>query len=176
MFVPLGATAMEVDTTVAFPEAAKPLQRIKLPGQNRVTADEYQEFITLGQGGIFDLDLDRVVQAPWKEPYSEMGAFFNYGMNPARWRAYARDVHTACAQMRLQDPIHLYHSLVLTHSDPDLPPELKTTLLAKGLINSAASFRSAAPAPRGDVERALAPDSIIHLAGSISQPDQGQLA
>lgn len=50
---------MEVDTTVAFPEAAKPAQRIKLPGQNRVTSDEYQEFITLGQGGIFDLDVDR---------------------------------------------------------------------------------------------------------------------
>ena len=55
----LGATALEVDDTVAFPEAAKPGQLIKLPGQNRVTADEYQEFTTLGQGGIFDLDLDR---------------------------------------------------------------------------------------------------------------------
>lgn len=54
-----GATALEVDDTVAFPEAAKSGQLIKLPGQNRVTADEYQEFTTLGQGGIFDLDLDR---------------------------------------------------------------------------------------------------------------------
>lgn len=59
-----GATALEVDETLAFPEAAKPGQPIKLPGQNRVTADEYQEFTTLGQGGIFDLDLDRCCSPP----------------------------------------------------------------------------------------------------------------
>jgi hypothetical protein len=32
---------------------------IKLPGQTRVTPDEYHEFITLGQGGVYELDLER---------------------------------------------------------------------------------------------------------------------
>lgn len=76
----------------------------------------------------------RVVEAPWKEPYAEMGAFFNFGLNPARWRAYAREVHMACAQMRLQEPLHVYNPLLQTGTDPDLPPHLKTALLAKARL------------------------------------------
>jgi hypothetical protein len=54
-----GATSIVKDDTLAFPEAAKPGQMIKLPGQTRVTPDEYHEFITLGQGGVYELDLER---------------------------------------------------------------------------------------------------------------------
>ena len=60
-----GATAIVKDDTLAFPEAAKPGQMIKLPGQTRVTPDEYHEFITLGQGGVYELDLERCVLL-WK--------------------------------------------------------------------------------------------------------------
>ena len=35
-----------------------PEQRIRLPGQTRVTPDEYKEFLSLGHGDIFNLDLD----------------------------------------------------------------------------------------------------------------------
>ena len=38
---------------------AAPGQPIKLPGQTRVTSDEYREFLALGHGEIFDLELDR---------------------------------------------------------------------------------------------------------------------
>mmetsp|Transcript_14568 Transcript_14568/g.44034 ORF Transcript_14568/g.44034 Transcript_14568/m.44034 type:complete len:372 (+) Transcript_14568:302-1417(+) len=171
-FVPLGATALEVDETLAFPEAAKPGQPIKLPGQNRVTADEYQEFTTLGQGGIFDLDLDRVVDAPWKQGH-DISEFFNYGLNPGRWKAYAREVQQACAQQRLQEAVLLLSpSAPPLSADPDLPPELKTTLMAKGLITPvAAAFRNAMPPPaQPPLPRAPAPDSVIHLAGAALPP------
>ena len=42
-----------------FPLQAGPADPIKLPGQTRVDRDEYQEFLALGHGGIFDLDIDR---------------------------------------------------------------------------------------------------------------------
>lgn len=42
-----------------FPMQAGPTDPIKLPGQTRVDRDEYQEFLALGHGGIFDLDIDR---------------------------------------------------------------------------------------------------------------------
>lgn len=54
-----GATSIEADDTAAFPMAAKPKQPIKLPGQTRVTPEEYREFLSLGHGHIFDLDIDR---------------------------------------------------------------------------------------------------------------------
>ncbi len=54
-----GATSVQQDNTAAFPMAAAPGQPIKLPGQTRVTSDEYREFLALGHGEIFDLELDR---------------------------------------------------------------------------------------------------------------------
>ncbi len=57
---------------MAFPESAQAGQPIKLPGQTRVTPDEYHEFITLGQGGVFELDLARSGRAlcPLRRPLS----------------------------------------------------------------------------------------------------------
>lgn len=54
-----GATSIEIDETAAFPMAAKAGQPIKLPGQTRVTPEEYREFLSLGHGQIFDLEPDR---------------------------------------------------------------------------------------------------------------------
>ena len=50
-----------------FPMQAGPEDWIKLPGQTRVDRDEYQEFLALGHGGIFDLDIDRSAACnhPW---------------------------------------------------------------------------------------------------------------
>lgn len=44
-----------------FPSKAGPKDWIKLPGQRGVPADEYQEFLDLGIGEIFDMDIDRVL-------------------------------------------------------------------------------------------------------------------
>ena len=41
-----------------LPSEAGPGQRIRLPGQTKVTTDEYKEFLGLGHGDIFDLDPD----------------------------------------------------------------------------------------------------------------------
>lgn len=34
--------------------------------QTRVSPEEYKEFLSLGHGEIFSLDLDSVVDAPWR--------------------------------------------------------------------------------------------------------------
>ena len=39
-------------------QAVRPGQPLRLPGQTRVTADEYREFRELGHGEIFNLDAD----------------------------------------------------------------------------------------------------------------------
>ena len=68
------------------------LQWLKLPKQTRVTPDEYREFLSLGHGEIFTLDLDRVLDAPWRAPNANPSDFFNYGMNERGWRHYCRNV------------------------------------------------------------------------------------
>lgn len=47
------------DADAAFPSAAGPQQPIKLPRQHNVDKEEYKEFLNLGHGEIFSLDLDR---------------------------------------------------------------------------------------------------------------------
>jgi hypothetical protein len=47
------------DVGAVFPSQATAGQFIKLPRQTKVTRDEYQEFLALGHGEIFALDLDR---------------------------------------------------------------------------------------------------------------------
>ena len=46
------------DGEPVLPSEAGPGQRIRLPGQTKVTTDEYKEFLGLGHGDIFDLDPD----------------------------------------------------------------------------------------------------------------------
>lgn len=50
------------NANAAFPSTAKPDQPIKLPRQHNVDKDEYREFLNLGHGEIFNLDLDRSVR------------------------------------------------------------------------------------------------------------------
>lgn len=47
------------DSDAAFPSAAGPSQPIKLPRQHNVDKDEYKEFLNLGHGEIFNLEVDR---------------------------------------------------------------------------------------------------------------------
>lgn len=49
---------MNPDLPPALPSSAAPGQRVRLPGQSRVTPDEYREFLALGHGEIFNLDVD----------------------------------------------------------------------------------------------------------------------
>ena len=56
-----GAPLMQQPQEVGgkFPKEAGPQDAIKLPGQTRVDPEEYREFLDLGHGGIFHLDIDR---------------------------------------------------------------------------------------------------------------------
>ena len=58
---------------------------------------EYKEFLALGHGEIFDLDvmrtvvLDKMGEArppPWHFPGCDLSDYFNYGMDPESWRFY----------------------------------------------------------------------------------------
>lgn len=71
-----------------FPSQWHPGLPMKLPGQTRVSPEEYKEFLNLGHGDIFDVDLDAVIEAPWKLPGIDPGDFFNYGMNEKTYREY----------------------------------------------------------------------------------------
>lgn len=50
--------AVNNDLPPALPSEAAPGQRVRLPGQSRVTPEEYREFLGLGHGEIFNLDID----------------------------------------------------------------------------------------------------------------------
>ena len=45
-----------------LPSQAGPQDLIRLPGQTRVSPEEYKEFLQLGHGDIFELDPDRSVR------------------------------------------------------------------------------------------------------------------
>ena len=49
-----------------FPSQQAPGLPVKLPGQTRVSPEEYREFLALGHGEIFALDTEAVVDAPWR--------------------------------------------------------------------------------------------------------------
>lgn len=71
-----------------FPSEWKPGLPLKLPGQTRVSPEEYKEFLSLGHGEIFSIDLDSVIDAPWRIPGTDPSDFFNYGMTVNDWKAY----------------------------------------------------------------------------------------
>lgn len=48
-----------------LPSQAGPSQLIRLPGQTRVSPEEYKEFLGLGHGDVFDLDPDRYHAYPF---------------------------------------------------------------------------------------------------------------
>lgn len=85
------AMAFNPDDAV-FPSEWKPGLPIKLPGQTKVSPEEYKEFLSLGHGDIFGLDLDSVIDPPWLIPGTDPGDFFNYGMSMNDWKIYQERV------------------------------------------------------------------------------------
>ena len=78
---------------------------MKLPGQTRVSPEEYREFLSLGHGEIFDIELDWVVEPPWRYPGIDPGDFFNYGMNETTWKEYQERVKRFRQEFTLQNQI-----------------------------------------------------------------------
>ncbi|KAK2077597.1 hypothetical protein QBZ16_004442 [Prototheca wickerhamii] len=102
---PSSQAAPVSDEPPAFPSEAGPTQPIKLPGQTRVTPEEYKEFLSLGHGEIFNLDIDRVVDAPWRLPGIDISDFFNYGMNHRAWKEYCQQIQQYREEFSMQNRI-----------------------------------------------------------------------
>jgi len=117
----------------AFPSQAKPGQPIKLPGQTRVAPDEYKEFLSLGHGELFEVDLDRVVETPWREVTAKRTEYFNYGLDEAGWRDYCEQVKRYRMEFTMQGNIDTsawnaggaYQGGRDYNDQSDLPPELR---------------------------------------------------
>ena len=88
-----------------FPSQAKPGQPVKLPGQTRVSPEEYKEFLALGHGDIFDIDTYMVVDAPWRIPGIDPNDFFNYGQTEATWKGYCDRVKQFRLEYTMQNKI-----------------------------------------------------------------------
>lgn len=67
---------------------------IKIPYHFKVDPPEYNSFLDLGFGDIFDLDLDRVVPQHrfWDMPGADPSSFFNFGMNKQTWLEYCAKI------------------------------------------------------------------------------------
>ncbi|KAL6747569.1 hypothetical protein V8C86DRAFT_1305393 [Haematococcus lacustris] len=98
-------TFIPSDAEAVFPSQATGSQYIKLPRQTRVTPEEYREFISLGHGEIFNLNLDRVLEAPWRLPTANLRDYFNYDLDERKWREYCRKVEQYRAEFTLRNQI-----------------------------------------------------------------------
>ena len=77
-------------------------------GARFIPPDEYKEFLSLGHGGVFDLDLDNVDVAPWRLPGADIGAYFNFGLNEHKWREYASEVRHKRLELTMQASIQTF--------------------------------------------------------------------
>ena len=89
----------------AFPSQAKPGQPIKLPGQTRVAPEEYKEFLNLGHGELFEVDLNRVVETPWREVTAKRTDYFNYDLDEQGWMRYCETVKKYRLEFTMQGKI-----------------------------------------------------------------------
>jgi len=94
-----------------FPSKAGPGEQIKLPRQRQVDKDEYKEFLRLGLGGIFDLDLSLVIEKDkkWLDPMSDNTDFFNYGHSLESWQIFCQRVKSYRANIQHSLPVESYN-------------------------------------------------------------------
>ena len=105
-------------------------------GARFIPPDEYKEFLQLGHGGIFDLDLDNIDVSPWRERGADLSSYFNYGLDERSWRTYAKAIRRARLEQHLQNKIEAYavDSVDTPVIDSDLPLEVR---MAIGSVDSA---------------------------------------
>ena len=94
-------------------------------GQRFIPPNEYKEFLQLGHGGIFDLNLDSIDVWPWRERGCDLEAYFNYGFNERAWRKYTTEIRKARLDMHLKNQIETTTEASL---DFDLPAEVRSVL------------------------------------------------
>jgi len=93
-----------------FPSKAGPTDWIKIPCQRQVDPEEYEEFLNLGKGGVFDLDLDRVLyeDRKWLDPKNDFSDFFNYGHTIETWRTLCDRIKSFRVELQHSLPISRY--------------------------------------------------------------------
>jgi len=127
------------------------LQQRILPGGEGgarfIPPDEYKEFLQLGHGGIFDLDLDNIDVAPWRRRGADSDAYFNYGFTERTWRSYINEIRRSRMELHLQNNIEIGFT-ENTSNDADLPPEVRR-LLRQGnySADTSSSLNAVAPNP-----------------------------
>ena len=56
------------------------------------TLSRYKEFLSLGHGELFEVDLERVVEAPWRDRQAKRTDYFNFDLDEMGWRHYCDQV------------------------------------------------------------------------------------
>jgi len=96
-------------------------------GARFIPPEEYKEFLQLGHGGIFDLDLDCIDVAPWRQPSVEQSSYFNYGFDERKWRKYVKGIRKARMEQHLNNKIETY-TIEPSYVDIDLPVEVRRAM------------------------------------------------
>lgn len=130
------------DPGVLPSQATKEGQRVRLPGQTRVTPEEYKEFLGLGHGDVFHLDIDSVVDAPWNTPGADPADFFNYGLNQRSWKDYCAKVKKFQLEFSMQKKIEVYDrdSRPRGGGNSDLPQELAAAVAEQRHLSYGGGF------------------------------------
>jgi len=108
-------------------------------GSRFIPPEEYKEFLHLGHGGIFDLDLNNVDMLPWRVRGVEQEAYFNYGFNERSWREYTIEIRRARIDAHLKNQIEIVSDM---NFDSELPDEVRhaltnSTLTVQGNLKTA---------------------------------------
>lgn len=68
-----------------------PLEYLKpSPTHDEPTLDVDAMLVDSAGNDLFDLDIDKLEDKPWRKPGADMADYFNYGLNESAWRNYAR--------------------------------------------------------------------------------------
>lgn len=94
-------------------------------GSRFIPPEEYKEFLHLGHGGIFDLDLNNVDMLPWRVRGVEQDAYFNYGFTERSWREYTVEIRRARIDAHLKNQIEIVSG---ANFDSELPDEVRQAL------------------------------------------------
>jgi len=106
-------------------------------GSRFIPPEEYKEFLHLGHGGIFDLDLNNVDMLPWRVRGVEQDAYFNYGFTERSWREYTVEIRRARIDAHLKNQIEIVSG---ANFDSELPDEVRQAL-TNSVLNSKTTQR-----------------------------------
>ena len=141
-------------------------------GARFIPPEEYKEFLQLGHGGIFDLDLDNIDVAPWRERGADVSSYFNYGLDERTWRKYAKSIRKSRLEQHLQNKIETY-GIDSSVVDSELPIEVRKAIGGWEHARNT-NVMKLHDAPRGHVVHSAAPrhDNTSVTVSDIRQNDE----